>query len=64
MEALENGFNQAANSKMVKGFAVGRSIFSEPSKAWLSGDISDDEVVTRIKSNYRHLVNTWNKRAL
>lgn len=64
MEALENGFNQAANSKMVKGFAVGRSIFGEPSKAWLSGEIGDDEVVARIKANYRHLVSVWNKRAI
>lgn len=64
MEILENGFNQAANSKMVKGFAVGRSIFAEPAKAWLAGDIGDDELVARNKANYRHLVNVWNKRAV
>lgn len=62
MDVLEAGFNQAANSTMVKGFAVGRSIFSEPSKAWLAGTIDDEEMVSQIKANYRFLVDVWNKR--
>ena len=64
MDELEAGFNQASQSKMVKGFAVGRSIFSGPSKAWLANEINDDEMVAGIKQNYSHLVNVWNKRGL
>ena len=64
MDELEAGFNQASQSKMVKGFAVGRSIFSGPSKAWLANEINDDEMVAGIKQNYSHLVNVWNKCGL
>ena len=64
MDVLEAGFNQAAKSAMVKGFAVGRSIFGEPTKAWLAGSIDDEAFIGQIKANYRFLVDVWNKRAL
>lgn len=62
MQALENGFNAASGKGIVKGFAVGRSIFAKPAKAWFEGDINDDAFIEQIKANYRHLINVWNQR--
>lgn len=35
--ALAEGFQQASKSQTCRGFAVGRTIFQEPSRAWLAG---------------------------
>lgn len=62
MEALEAGFNAAAGKDIVKGFAVGRSIFAKPAQAWFSGEVDDQGFIEQIKSNYRHLISVWNQR--
>lgn len=62
MEALEAGFNAASGKDIVKGFAVGRSIFAKPAKSWFAGESDDLEFIEQIKANYRHLVSVWNQR--
>jgi len=62
MEALEAGFNAAAGKDIVKGFAVGRSIFAKPAQAWFAGDVDDLGFIEQIKTNYRHLISVWNQR--
>ena len=42
---LVEAFRLAAACPAVKGFAVGRTIFGEPARAWLGGRIDDAEVV-------------------
>jgi 5-dehydro-2-deoxygluconokinase len=37
IETLARGFADAAASKTCRGFAVGRTIFHEPARAWLAG---------------------------
>lgn len=59
---LEKDFKAAAGVKICKGFAVGRSIFSAPSKAWLKDEISNEEFISQIKNNYLRLVNAWRNR--
>jgi 5-dehydro-2-deoxygluconokinase len=59
---LIKGFADSANYPLCKGFAVGRSIFSSPSKAWLAGQISDEQLKLQISQNYNVLVDAWNKR--
>lgn len=61
-EELRRGFNQAAHSNLVKGFAVGRTIFGLPSKAWLAGELNDGELIAQIKHNYHNLIRLWRAR--
>ncbi|MEP0177687.1 MAG: 5-dehydro-2-deoxygluconokinase [Paraglaciecola sp.] len=61
-EELIQGFVDSASFPLCKGFAVGRSIFSGPSEAWLSNKISDDQLKQQIGQNYMTLVDAWNKR--
>jgi 5-dehydro-2-deoxygluconokinase len=62
MAELEQAFNNAANFDICKGFAVGRSIFSGPSKAWLVNNINDQEFIKRVQQNYLHLIDAWRNR--
>ena len=60
-DELERGFALAAAHPVCKGFAVGRSIFMEPARLWFSGQISDDEVISRVGNSYSRLVAAWRK---
>lgn len=61
-EQLRAGFNAAAGHALVKGFAVGRTLFGEASRAWLKRDIDDVQLVTRIRDNYLQLIAWWRER--
>jgi len=56
---LAAGFAAAAHSHSCRGFAVGRSIFVEPARAWLRGDIDDAALVERASSNFAELAALW-----
>ena len=59
LEVLGGQFRLAAGCDLVRGFAVGRSIFGEPARAWLGGTLTDDEVVARMAERFRGLVDIW-----
>ncbi len=59
IEDLARAFRTAARAPMVKGFAVGRTIFAEPAKAWLSGRMPDDEAVGEMARRFAQLVDIW-----
>lgn len=61
-EQLRAGFNAAAGHELVKGFAVGRTLFGEASRAWLKHDIDDAQLVARIRDNYLQLIAWWRER--
>lgn len=61
-EQLRAGFRAAAGHELVKGFAVGRTLFGEASRAWLKHDIDDVQLVTRIRDNYLQLIAWWRER--
>lgn len=61
-EVLAAGFAAAAKQPLVKGFAVGRTLFGQPSKAWLAGEIDDKTLVENIKANYHNLITLWRQR--
>ncbi len=61
-EVLRQGFNAAAGQPLCKGFAVGRSIFNEPSRAWLKGEADDAATVLAIVDNYRRILGLWRER--
>lgn len=56
---LAAGFAAAAQSLSCRGFAVGRSIFVEPARAWLRRHIDDVTLIERISANFAELVALW-----
>ncbi len=58
---LERGFRAVADKKLVKGFAVGRTIFSDAAQQWFAGQINDDQAVTMMAEKFSALVHIWNK---
>ncbi|SAK40993.1 carbohydrate kinase [Caballeronia calidae] len=59
VEQLSDGFRAAASSKTCKGFTVGRTIFHEPSHAWLAGEIDDRELIARVRRTFEALIGAW-----
>lgn len=58
-EKLKAGFAAAAKAPWVKGFAVGRTIFGQPSRQWLQGELDDEALIAQVKSNYQQLIQYW-----
>ncbi|MBL4840752.1 MAG: 5-dehydro-2-deoxygluconokinase [Thalassospira sp.] len=56
---LVASFEVAAKHDMVKGFAVGRTIFAGVARDWLAGNIDDQTAVTQMAEKYRALCTTW-----
>jgi len=56
---LATGFAAAAHSHSCRGFAVGRSIFVEPARAWLRGEIDDAALVDRASGAFVELAALW-----
>ena len=56
---LVESFEVAARYDMVKGFAVGRTIFAGVAREWLSGTITDEDAVASMANKYRALCDTW-----
>ena len=57
--ALADGFRQAARSTTCRGFAVGRTIFQEPGRAWLAGEIDDATLIERVQGTFVQLIDAW-----
>jgi myo-inositol catabolism protein IolC len=59
LSTLGRWFAAAAESATAVGFAIGRSVFWEPSAAFLSGTTTADRAAADIAGNYLHLVDAW-----
>ncbi len=44
---------------MVKGFAVGRSIFAHAATAWLAGTMGDEAAVDDMAARFARLTEAW-----
>lgn len=60
---FESVFKASANAPLVKGFAVGRTIFGQPSADWLAGKLDDQQLIEAVSERYRRLIRLWKKRA-
>ncbi|WP_377292094.1 5-dehydro-2-deoxygluconokinase [Rhizobium sp. SG2393] len=60
-EQLEASFAIAAGFDLVKGFAVGRTIFGDAARAWLAGTMTDEAAVAEMAERYRALAAVWDK---
>ncbi|TFH85669.1 5-dehydro-2-deoxygluconokinase [Billgrantia azerbaijanica] len=61
MDDMKRGFTAAARHAQCKGFTVGRTLFSAPSRAWLAGDIDDAQLVDQVAGNYAELIEEWQR---
>ncbi len=57
--ALAASLALAARHDLVKGFAVGRTIFADAARAWLGGQITDAVAVTMMAERYQRLCSIW-----
>jgi len=58
---LAQSFALATKQPLVKGFAVGRTIFGDAARAWMKGEMSDTEAVTQMAMRYETLCSAWDK---
>lgn len=61
VDQLQQSFEIATQFDLVKGFAVGRTLFSKEASLWLSNTISSQEAVMRMKDNFVSLSEIWDK---
>jgi 5-dehydro-2-deoxygluconokinase len=58
---LETSFALAARQPVCKGFAVGRTIFGAPARAWMQGEIDDETATARMARAYSSLIEAWER---
>ena len=60
-DELAASFALAAKEPLVKGFAVGRTIFGDAARAWMSGGMDDKAAVAQMVDRYSALCAVWDK---
>ncbi|WP_421979684.1 bifunctional 5-dehydro-2-deoxygluconokinase/5-dehydro-2-deoxyphosphogluconate aldolase [Roseibium sp.] len=58
-EQLAESFAQAARFQLVKGFAIGRTIFGDAARGWLSGKITNEAAVEDMSNRFERLCQIW-----
>ena len=60
-DELAASFALAARQKLVKGFAVGRTIFGDAARGWLAGEMDDAAAVAMMSARYARLCAVWDE---
>ena len=60
-EELAAAFPIAARCRVVKGFAIGRTIFAEAAQEWLAGRLCDDAAVDDMAARFGRLAASWDE---
>lgn len=58
-EDLASSLALAAAQPLVKGFAIGRTIFGDAARAWFTGRMTDADAVAQMSDRYARLCRTW-----
>jgi 5-dehydro-2-deoxygluconokinase len=58
---LAASFEVAASFDLVRGFAVGRTIFGDVARAWMKDEIEDTAAVEEMAKRYGRLASIWDK---
>ena len=61
VDELIAAFPLAASFDLIRGFAIGRTIFARPFQDWLAGRIDDHEAVARMAASFAHFTTAWRK---
>jgi len=59
IDTLVNGFRDARGSSTCRGFAVGRTIFQEPTTKWFAGALDDAGLRRAVRTNFETLLDAW-----
>ena len=59
IESISEAFYAAAKQPWVKGFAVGRTLFSEAAQGWLKGHLNDAQAVALMAKKYQLIIAAW-----
>ncbi len=62
-EDLIRSFDAAAREPVMKGFAVGRSIFGDVAREWFADTVDDAGAVSRMSERFDRLVAAWTAAA-
>lgn len=60
-DKLAESFAQAAQFQLVRGFAIGRTIFGDAARGWLSGKITNEAAVEDMSNRFERLCRIWDK---
>lgn len=60
-EQLTASMRLAAREPLVKGFAIGRTIFGDTARRWLAGTMDDGAAVEEMAARFRSLVEAWSQ---
>lgn len=58
-DELAASFELAAKQPLVKGFAVGRTIFGDAARAWMKGEMDDAAAVAQMAERFARLSEVW-----
>jgi 5-dehydro-2-deoxygluconokinase len=58
---LEADFALAAEIPLVKGFAIGRTIFNHAAQEWLKGGIKDEDAIKEMAQGFGQLASSWQR---
>lgn len=59
IDTLVKSLSSVSQHPICKGFAVGRTIFAEPSERWFRNELTDDDFVDVIAARYQRLIASW-----
>jgi 5-dehydro-2-deoxygluconokinase len=60
-DTLAVSLTLAAGYPLVKGFAIGRTIFGDAARGWLTGAMTDAAAITMMAERYTRLCAIWDK---
>jgi 5-dehydro-2-deoxygluconokinase len=60
-DQLAPSFAPAATFPLVRGFAVGRTIFGDVARAWMKGESRDAEAIAEMARRFGRLCGIWDK---
>ncbi len=58
-DELASAFRLAATEPLVKGFAVGRTIFAKAAADWMAGKLDDQSAIAMMADNFARLCAVW-----
>lgn len=59
---LAESFAAAASEPLCRGFAIGRSIYGDPARRWLAGEVDDADLVSSVAERYGRMKDLWQSR--
>lgn len=60
-DELRASFELAAGYDLVKGFAVGRTIFGDTARAYMKGEVDPQAAIDEMAAKYQDLCDTWDQ---